>query len=86
MEVLIIYGTLVNVIAFFLYGIDKWKARKDLRRIPERVLLEIAVIGGSLGAYVGMHLFRHKTRKVKFSVGVPIIFFIQIGILLYIYH
>ncbi|MBQ4559479.1 MAG: DUF1294 domain-containing protein [Tyzzerella sp.] len=86
MEVLIIYGTLVNVIAFFLYGIDKWKARKDLRRIPERVLLEIAVIGGSVGAYVGMHLFRHKTRKVKFSVGVPIIFFIQIGILLYIYH
>lgn len=86
MEVLIIYGTLVNVIAFLLYGIDKWKARKGLRRIPERVLLEIAVIGGSVGAYVGMQLFRHKTRKVKFSVGVPIIFFIQIGILLYIYH
>lgn len=86
MEVLIIYGILVNVIAFLLYGIDKWKARKGLRRIPERVLLEIAVIGGSVGAYVGMQLFRHKTRKVKFSVGVPIIFFIQIGILLYIYH
>ena len=86
MEVLIIYGILVNVIAFLLYGIDKWKARKGLRRIPERVLLEIAVIGGSVGAYVGMQLFRHKTRKVKFSVGVPIIFFIQIAILLYIYH
>ncbi len=86
MDAMIIYGILVNVIAFLLYGIDKWNARKGLRRIPEKTLLGIAAVGGSVGAYAGMQLFRHKIRKPKFSIGVPIIFVIQIGILLYIYR
>ena len=86
MDAVIIYGMSINVIAFLLYGIDKWNARKGLRRIPEKTLLGIAAAGGSAGAYVGMQLFRHKTKKVKFSIGVPIIFVIQVGILLYIYR
>lgn len=86
MDAVIIYGMSVNVIAFLLYGIDKWNARKGLRRIPEKTLLGIAAVGGSVGAYMGMQLFRHKIRKAKFSIGVPLIFVIQVGILLYIYR
>ena len=66
MDVLIVcYGIIMNLLAFLLYGIDKWSARHDLRRIPEKVLLGIAAIGGSLGAFASMRLFRHKTRKTK---------------------
>ncbi len=79
MDVLIVcYGIIMNLLAFLLYGIDKWSARHDLRRIPEKVLLGIAAIGGSLGAFAGMRLFRHKTRKTKFYLGVPILLFLQI--------
>ena len=86
MDGVIIYVMSVNVIALFLYGIDKWNAKKGLRRIPEKTLIGIAAVGGSVGAYVGMQLFRHKIRKPKFSIGVPLIFVIQVGILLYIYY
>lgn len=79
MDVLMVcYGIIMNLLAFLLYGIDKWSARHDLRRIPEKVLLGIAAIGGSLGAFAGMRLFRHKTRKTKFYLGVPILLFLQI--------
>lgn len=85
MDAMIIYIISINIIAFILYGIDKWNARKGLRRIPEKTLLTIAAVGGSVGAYGGMWYFRHKIRKPKFSIGVPVIFVIHVGILLYIY-
>ena len=79
MDVLIVcYGIIMNLLAFLLYGIDKWSARHDLRRIPEKVLLGIAAIGGSLGAFASMRLLRHKTRKAKFYLGVPTLLFLQI--------
>ena len=84
MDTLIIYVIVVNVAAFLMYGIDKWNARKGLWRIPEKTLLGIAAVGGSVGAYAAMQMFRHKTKKPKFYIGVPLIFAIQIGILLYI--
>lgn len=84
MDALIIYVAVVNVTAFLMYGIDKWNARKGLWRIPEKTLLGIAAVGGSVGAYAAMQMFRHKTKKPKFYIGVPLIFAIQIGILLYI--
>jgi len=86
MDVIMICAVAVNAVAFLMYGIDKWNAKHDLRRIPEKTLLGIAAVGGSLGAYVGMQLFRHKTIKPKFYIGVPLIFAIQIGILIYICH
>lgn len=86
MSVKIIYVVLVNVVAFFMYGVDKWNAKHELRRIPEKTLLGIAGVGGSIGAYLGMQLFRHKTRKPKFYIGIPLIFAVQIGIILYIYY
>ncbi len=84
MEISLIYLLLVNAAAFLLMLSDKHRARKNLWRIPERVLLSAAVLGGSLGAIAGMKLFRHKTRHAKFYIGLPLILAIQIllGIIL----
>ena len=70
---LVYYLTAVNVLAFVLYGIDKKKAEKGKYRIPESRLLLIAFLGGSVGAWLGMLIFHHKTKKKKFSVTVPIL-------------
>lgn len=86
MDIILIYVAVVNIAAFLMYGIDKWNAKRDFRRIPEKTLLVIAAIGGCIGAYVGMQLFHHKTRKPKFYIGIPLIFAIQMGVLVYIYQ
>lgn len=86
MDLLLIYLEFVNVVAFLMYGMDKWKARKGKRRIPEKTLLGIATIGGSVGAFLGMYVFHHKTKKIKFYLGVPVIFLIQMGIAVCIYY
>lgn len=67
----------VNAAAFFLYGLDKWKAVHGRRRIRERTLLFIAAAGGSAGAFLAMRFFRHKTRYVSFQFGVPVLFLLQ---------
>ena len=64
---------LINIITFLAYGLDKLKAVKNWWRIPEWALIGLAVIGGSLGAFLGMVVFRHKTRKLKFRFGIPLI-------------
>lgn len=69
---------IINVITFCIYGIDKRKAIQKQWRIPEKTLLGLALIGGSIGAIVGMRSFHHKTKKPLFSVGVPIIIIIQV--------
>lgn len=70
---LIVYYLIVmNLIAFLMYGLDKWKAIHHRWRIPEAELLCIALVGGALGAYGAMLLFRHKTRHLYFAVGVPV--------------
>jgi len=68
-----------------VYGIDKLKAKKGLWRIPEVTLLMLAVIGGSIGAWCGMMVWRHKTKHLKFKFGVPAILFVQIALLIYVY-
>lgn len=73
-----------NIIAFLAYGIDKQRARRHQWRIPEEALLGLAVIGGSVGALLGMRFFHHKTKKAKFVIGVPLILIVQIVILLFI--
>lgn len=72
----------INIIAFVIYGIDKRKAIKQKSRIRESTLLSLAFVGGSIGALLGMHLFRHKTQKAKFTVSVPLMLVIQLVILL----
>ena len=79
MKYLLIYLLAMSVVTFVVYGIDKYKAKKNLWRIPEKVLILLAFIGGSLGALIGMGVFHHKTRKIKFKVLVPLALIIHIG-------
>ena len=72
------YLLAVNVLAFALMGLDKLKARKGTRRIPEKVLFLFVILGGSVGGIIGMLLFRHKTRHWYFAVGFPAILVIQL--------
>ena len=78
---LLLYLVAINVVAFLLYGIDKWKAKRDAYRISEKTLLTVAVIGGSVGAICGMRYFRHKTRHWYFRYGLPAILAVQIALL-----
>ena len=82
--ILIIYILAVNLLGFFLMGIDKQKARKRAFRIPEATLFTVAIIGGCLGSIIGMHLFRHKTRHWYFLFGMPAILLIQIIFVLFL--
>lgn len=82
MEALVYYILCVNVLTFIIYGVDKWKARHAQWRIPEATLLGLAVIGGSIGAWLGMKVWHHKTLHNKFRYGVPLILILQIALLL----
>ena len=79
-----LYLLLVNLIAFVLYGVDKRRARQGRWRISESTLLGIALLGGAIGAMVGMKVFHHKTKHKKFSLGLPVIFVLQMALVLYI--
>lgn len=83
---LLIYIISVNMIGLFLMGLDKYKAKKYLWRIPESTLFIMAVIGGSIGCIIGMYAFRHKTRHWYFVYGMPAILFVQAAILLVILY
>ncbi len=74
---MLIYLLLINALGFLLMLADKQKARKNRWRIPEATLLTVALLGGSLGMLAGKKLFRHKTQKPKFSIGVPVILAVQ---------
>lgn len=68
----LVYIFIINLIAFAAYGMDKAKARNGTRRIPEKTLIGLAAFGGAIGAIIGMLAFRHKTRKIKFTITVPV--------------
>lgn len=78
MKYLIIYLLIINAVGFALMLIDKWKAKKNRWRIPEATLMGVAAIGGSVGSLIGMYTVRHKTKHVKFVVGIPAILVVQI--------
>ena len=69
---------MMNVLTFVVFGLDKWKARRGRWRVPEATLLALAALGGSVGAWLAMQLFRHKTQKKKFRYGVPVMFVLQL--------
>ncbi len=84
MKMMLIYYLLaVNVLTFIVYGVDKWKARRGHWRVPEATLMGLAALGGSVGAWLAMQLFRHKTQKKKFRYGVPILFVLQVAAVLF---
>ena len=73
----------VNLFAFVLYGVDKVKAKKGAWRIPEATLLLVAFLGGSLGALLGMEVFRHKTKHAKFRILIPLFLILHIALAVY---
>ena len=77
------YILVVNVLTFIVYGVDKGKARRGRWRVPEAMLLGLAALGGSVGAWLAMQLFRHKTQKKKFRYGVPVLFVLQLAAVVY---
>ena len=80
-KLIIIYFIAINLVTFFLYGIDKWKAKRSKWRISEATLLGFAVIGGSIGAWLGMKVWHHKTQHKKFKYGLPLILLAQIALI-----
>lgn len=78
MRYVVIYLVVMNLITCILYGVDKLKAIARGRRTPERVLLGFTFWGGSIGALIGMQVFRHKTRHLKFQICVPLFLIIHI--------
>ena len=84
MEGMIYYIIGINIAAFVVYGLDKLSAKLRSWRVPELWLLALAAVGGSVGAYLAMHLFRHKTLHWKFRLGVPLLFVVQAALVLYL--
>lgn len=85
MNIILGYLLAVNITSFFLYGIDKYKAKKGKWRISEATLLTMAAIGGSIGALAGMRLWHHKTMHKKFKYGIPIIIILQVALVAYLH-
>ena len=77
-EIIKNYLIITNIVTFLVYGLDKWKAKKSQWRIREAALLGLAVLGGSIGAWLGMKVWHHKTMHKKFRYGIPAIIIIQL--------
>ena len=85
MSCLAYYLLAINVVAFIMYGIDKYKTKKAKWRIPEDTLLLLDVLGGSIGAWMGMKVWHHKTMHKKFKYAIPAILLIQIALMAYLH-
>ncbi len=79
------YMAVVSVIGFFLMGIDKAKARRNAWRIPEKTLLLIVFVGGGAGVWIGMEVFRHKTKHLQFKYGVPLVAILEFIAVCYVF-
>lgn len=82
-NVILIYVIILNLAGFCLMGLDKYKARKHLWRIPEKTLFLASLLGGSVGTLAGMYFFHHKTKHWYFVVGMPAILLVQAGLCVY---
>ena len=85
MKLLFLYLLIINAIGFLLMLVDKFKARKNLWRIPEATLMGTAALGGSVGVLAGMYTVRHKTKHLKFTLGVPLIIAAQMMFALWLF-
>ena len=81
-QIILYYLFVINIVTFLVYGIDKVKAKHNSWRISEATLLTLAVVGGVIGALLGMKVWRHKTQHKKFKYGVPLILLIQISLVI----
>ena len=78
-ELILLYLLIINAVGFLLMLVDKLKAKKNLWRIPEATLMTIAALGGSIGSLIGMYTVGHKTKHLKFTLGIPLILAVQIA-------
>ena len=76
------YLVLINAAGLLIMLLDKKKARRDAWRIPEKNLIGVALLGGSIGVLAGMYLFRHKTKHPRFSIGLPVLLILQFSLVL----
>jgi uncharacterized membrane protein YsdA (DUF1294 family) len=86
MEAVVYFLVGINAVAFIVYGMDKWRAAHNRWRIPETTLLGLAIIGGSIGALLGMKVWHHKTMHKKFRFGLPMILMAQMLLVGYIWY
>jgi len=82
---LLIYVLIINIVSFAIYGIDKRKAVEGKWRIPEATLLFTGFIGGAVGSFIGMKVFRHKTQKPKFRILVPVFILLNIAVIVFVF-
>ena len=82
--ILVIYLVLINFVLFLTMAIDKSKAKRDKRRVPEATLFLMALIGGSIGGIAGMYTFRHKTKHMSFVIGFPVILALELALMIFI--
>ncbi len=83
-KILLAYLIIINAAAFILMLADKIKAKRGAWRIPEATLMGIAALGGSVGALAGMYTFRHKTKHIKFTLGIPLILAAQAAVVIWL--
>lgn len=84
-KLILLYLLIINAIGFVLMLADKLRAQKNLWRIPEATLLTAAALGGSIGSLIGMYTIRHKTKHLKFTLGVPLILIAQIALAVWLF-
>ena len=84
-RLLTLWFALVSLLAFLFFGWDKGMAKRGRRRIPEGTLWAAALLGGGIGGWLGMRLFRHKTKKGRFSTGIPLLALAQAGLLVWVW-
>ena len=82
-EMIILYVLIINLIGFLIMGLDKFKAKKGFWRTPEKTIFTITLLGGGIGTVTGMYLFRHKTKNMKFTIGLPTILISEIVLIIY---
>ncbi|MBU8905131.1 DUF1294 domain-containing protein [Desertibacillus haloalkaliphilus] len=81
--ILFVYAMIINMIAVVTMKVDKHQAKKSQWRVPEKRLFFLALFGGAMGIYIGMKRYRHKTKHVTFTIGIPTIIILQIALILF---
>lgn len=83
-RIILIYLLFITIVTFLLFGLDKWKAKHTKWRLSEQMLLSLAILGGSIGAWLGIKIFHHKTLHAKFRYGVPLILLVQLCLIIWV--
>lgn len=84
LKYIILYVILINLIGFGIMALDKFKAQRGYWRTPEKTIFTVTLLGGGFGTIAGMYMFRHKTKKLRFTVGLPTILLSEIFIIIYL--